>query len=174
MKYIALLRGINVGGKRKVLMADLKSLVNDLGGTEVITYIQSGNVIFSSKEFDEKQWADRLEDGIKEKFGHDVPVIVLNQENWDLLVNNNPFDTSEIAQFHVTVLDEFPTADNQLKLSEVKSGEDQYQVVGKAVYLHCKGKYHETKLGNNTIEKKLKVKATTRTWKSIVKIADLI
>ncbi|MBB3697709.1 DUF1697 domain-containing protein [Flammeovirga yaeyamensis] len=174
MKLVAILRGINVGGKRKILMADLKKLVEELGGTDITTYIQSGNVIFSSDEIDPQVWSKRLEKGIADTFGFDVPVIVLQQQQWQELIDNNPYKNEEINQLHVTILDSLPKEENKQKLAEVKSGADQYQIINKAVYLFCAGKYHETKLGNNVIEKKLGVKATTRNWKMVGKVRSLL
>ena len=79
-KFIALLRGINVSGQKKIKMSDLKLLFEDLGFQNVETYIQSGNVIFSSKEKSIKKLESKISSGIKSKYGFDVPVLVINPD----------------------------------------------------------------------------------------------
>ena len=86
--YIALLRGINVGGHKKLKMADLKSMMEELGFQNVVTYIQSGNVVFSAKE--EKDLSDNISNGIAEKFGYEVPVLVKTADEIAQILKNCP------------------------------------------------------------------------------------
>ncbi|MEM9885544.1 MAG: DUF1697 domain-containing protein [Bacteroidota bacterium] len=91
-KRIAILRGINVGGKRKLLMADLKSLFEQMNFTSVSTYIQSGNVFFDVQEVIEPAiLAQKIENAITEKFGYDVPVIIRTPKEIATAIQHNPF-----------------------------------------------------------------------------------
>ncbi len=172
-KKIAILRGINVGGKRKILMADLKSLCEKLQWDNVKTYIQSGNVIFNSDKFN-VALEDELENSIAEKFGFDVPVIVRNAKEFQDLIEKNPFiKDSDITQLHVTFLKEKPTEENINNTKTYNYEPDKFQINEKEVFVYCMGKYHQSKLTNNFFEKKLKIGATTRNWKTVLKLQEL-
>ncbi|AEL28542.1 DUF1697 domain-containing protein [Cyclobacterium marinum] len=176
-KKIAILRGINVGGKRKILMVDLKSLFEDLGYKEISTYIQSGNVIFKSAEkADELKIANSIEKAIEEKFGFEVPVIVRTAENLQKTLSNNPFskgDQEDIAPLHITFLAQEPAEENLIKIKVLDFSPDKFKIEGKDVFIYCEGKYHQSKLTNNFFESKLKVKATTRNLKTVRKLCEL-
>jgi uncharacterized protein (DUF1697 family) len=171
---IGILRGINVGGKRKILMADLKSLCEKLGLNNVATYIQSGNLIFASGK-QNSELESILEKGIKETFGFDVPVIVRSSKELDASIKNNPFydENADINSLHLTFLKEKPTKENQEKALAFNCEPDKFKIEDKYVYILCKGKYHKTKLTNNFFEKKLNTGATTRNWKTVLKLSDL-
>ncbi|MCG8579443.1 MAG: DUF1697 domain-containing protein [Bacteroidales bacterium] len=173
-RRIAILRGINVGGKRKILMNDLKSLCQQLGWKHVETYIQSGNVIFES-DYPGVELEMALEQAIKEHYGFDVPVIVRTSKEIKALADNNPFNgkESDITQLHLTFLKETPSNECVKKLNAYNVHPDRIQVVEKDVYMQCLGKYHQSKLTNNFFEKNLKVGATTRNWKTVLKLKEL-
>lgn len=172
-KKIAILRGINVGGKRRILMADLKILCEELGLKNVKTYIQSGNLIFDSDKTN-SMIEFELEKKIVEKFGFDVPVIVRDSEELQVSINKNPFvDFCDINQLHLTFLKEKPTEENKEKISTYNYEPDKFKIDNKDVFIFCSGKYHQTKLSNIFFEKKLKVGATTRNWKTILKLSEL-
>ena len=176
-KKIAILRGINVGGKRKILMADLKSLFEDLGFKEVITYIQSGNVIFmANNETSNIEIADQIEKSIKSKFGFDVPVIVRSAGDLWNTMKTNPFykgSTTDIAKLHITFLRSKPAQEYLEKIQAIDFSPDKFIVVEKDVFIYCEGKYHQSKLTNNFFEKKLKTTATTRNFKTLEKLCTL-
>lgn len=173
-RKIAILRGINVGGKRKILMADLKSLCETLGWIDVKTYIQSGNLIFNSSE-QNSELENILVSAISEKYGFHVPVIVRSPEELQTLIDKNPFYNKEadINQLHVTFLKEKPTVENTKQMETCSYEPDKMVIQDKDVFIFSSGKYHESKLTNNFIEKKLKVDATTRNWKTVLKLIDL-
>lgn len=173
-RKIAILRGINVGGKRKILMVDLKSLCEKMGWENVKTYIQSGNLIFKSgKETSELE--KELEKAIAEKFGFDVPVIVRTEKELEVSIQDNPFfDNASINQLHLTLLKEKPTKENEKKTLAYNYEPDKFSIKEKDVFIYCEGKYHQSKLTNNFFEKKLKVNATTRNWKTVLKLSQLI
>jgi len=176
-KKIAILRGINVGGKRKILMADLKLLFESLGFSNIITYIQSGNVIFdTTNELDDVELSDAIEKIILEKYKFIVPVIIRSFAEMKQLIENNPFyknENVELNQLYLTFLKEKPIEENILNLELYSSTSDKFIVKGKDVFIFCEGKYHQSKLTNNFFEKKLKVSATTRNWKTVLKLLDL-
>ena len=176
-KKIAILRGINVGGKRKILMADLKALFETLGHQNVSTYIQSGNVFFeadpSISHFD---LAKQITASIHTKYAFEVPVIIRDHEALKTAIQNNSFYQEEpdaLAQYHLTFLSEKPTPENLAKTETYDYPPDQFVIKDQEVFIKCAGKYHQTKLSNNFFEKKLKVQATTRNWKTVLKLFEL-
>lgn len=175
-RRIAILRGINVGGKRKILMADLKSMFEKMKFSNVSTYIQSGNVFFDAeKGFDNRDLGQKIENAIEKEFGFEVPVIVRTPKEIDSAINQNPFsyDDTDIVHLHLTFLNEEPTTENQEKAESYNYEPDKFEIKGKNVFIYCVGKYHQSKLTNNFFEKKLKVNATTRNWKTVLKLYEL-
>lgn len=169
---IALLRGINVGGKRKILMNDLRILFETLGYQNVHTYIQSGNVVFKSFDKSDKNViASMIENAINDKFGFDVPVIVIDKEQLDEAITINPFTSVyEKEKLHLTFLKKIPDPDLVKEVSEIDFDNDKLIIIKKWAFIYCEGPYHKTRITNNIFENKLKVQATTRTWKTILKI----
>lgn len=175
-RRIAILRGINVGGKRKILMADLKSLFNKMKFSNIHTYIQSGNVIFDlKKEIDNRNLGYKIEKAIEEEFGFEVPVIVRTPQEIEVAINQNPFynDDTDIVHLHLTFLNEKPTEENQENADSYNYQPDKFKILKNNVFIYCEGKYHQSKLTNNFFEKKLKVNATTRNWKTVLKLKEL-
>jgi len=175
-KKIAILRGINVSGKRRILMADLKSMFKDMGFSNISTYIQSGNVIFDSKEgSDNLELSRKIESAIAKKFDFNVPVIIRTPKELELIINKNPFykDDIEITHLHLTFLNEKPTKENQELIETYHFEPDKFVIDGKDVFIYCAEKYHQSKLINNFFEKKLKMNTTTRNWKTVLKLCEL-
>jgi len=173
---IALLRGINVGGKRKILMADLRALFEDLGFLEVKTYIQSGNVLFKSNtNKNNLSIGAAIAKAIEKKYTFDVPIVVLSVDELKEAVKINSYYTedADINNLHLTFLSETP--DNELleNILQLDYAPDVFDIKGRFVFLNILGKYHKTKLSNNLFEKKLKVSATTRNWKTVMKLLKL-
>ena len=155
-------------------MADLKSLCEKLGLNNVATYIQSGNLIFASGK-QNSELESILEKGIKETFGFDVPVIVRSSKELDASIKNNPFydENADINSLHLTFLKEKPSKENEEKALTFNYEPDKFKIQDKYVYIFCEGKYHQSKLTNNFFEKKLDTGATTRNWKTVLKLSDL-
>ncbi|MDF2436916.1 MAG: hypothetical protein K0Q95_1292 [Bacteroidota bacterium] len=165
---LAMLRGVNVGGK-KVPMAELRELYSEMKLENVRTYIQSGNVIFESKEDNPEKLAAQQEKKIKATFGFDVPVVIRNKKELGSVIKGNPFlNEKNIAEerLYVTFLKEMPSKELLEKITVPSGTSDRFEIIGKEIYLYCPGGYGETKLNNNFFEKKLKVDATTRNWRS--------
>ncbi len=176
-KYIAILRGINVGGQRKILMADLKKFCGNLGFTSIATYIQSGNIAFEAAETDTKQLQKTLENGITEKYGFQVPVIVLTKKDLEETLKNNPFLSENdilIDKLHVTFLKETPQESFIETVKSLDFGDDRFHIIGKNVYIYCPESYGNSKLTNSFFETKLKVKATTRNWKTVNILSEML
>lgn len=174
--YISILRGINVGGHRKILMAELRKMYEQLDFTQVKSYIQSGNVVFESdKKMSSLELENRLEKSIKETFGHEVPVLVRTSEEWEESINKNPFLNKETnpAKLFITFLSEIPSSEFKQELLSIDFSPDTIAIIAKCVYLHCERKYHETKITHQLIERKLKVKATARNWRTIMKLKEM-
>lgn len=177
VKYISILRGINVGGKRKILMADLKDLYSQLGFENIITYIQSGNVIFTAPTSENShQIAAKIQKAISDTYGFDVPVIIRTDNEIKEAVKANPYQEEEqtdIKQLHLTFLGEAPLKENIEVLEQTSGIKDRYQINTKDIFICCEGKYSDSKLTNQFFEKKLKVTATTRNWKTVNKLLEL-
>jgi len=178
MKYISILRGINVSGQKKIIMKDLVLLYLNLGFSHVVTYIQSGNVIFETPEKDQSKLMTLICESIKTKYNFDIPIIIRKQRELQKIMHNLPF--SEIAKDEmetkvlVTFLSGKPSQANTDALLKFAKPPEQMIIRGKEVYLYCPNGYGKTKLSNNFIEKKLNVDGTTRNWKSITKLNELL
>lgn len=176
MKYIALLRGINVSGKRKIKMIDLRAMCESMGLQDVQTYIQSGNIIFEHSEEDATVLETALKTQIEATFGFDVPVMLMPQAYLKEVVEGNPFlqknETIDTKLLHVTFLAEQPEGDLVKALAEKDYGTDEFEIIGNRAYLYFPNGYGRTKLTNAVFEKKLQVAATTRNWRTINKLKD--
>jgi uncharacterized protein (DUF1697 family) len=177
--YIAILRGINVSGQKIIKMEVLKLLYMELGFQHVQTFIQSGNVIFQSSISESGELESIITRKIEEIFNFYVPVIVLAREELKLIIENNPYakiENIDVSLLHVTFLSELPASSNIDKLQHITFENDEFFIENKAIYLYIKGGYGKTKLSNNFFESKLKVKATTRNWKTtceLLKLAEI-
>jgi len=174
-KYIVLLRGINVGGKNKLPMAELRILLSENGYKNVTTYIQSGNIFLNSaKTVDEIN--ENIKLLLKQQFGYDVPVVTLTAEEIKTCFTENPFLKVEedVKNLHVTFLNTIPE-NNLVENIEINSeNNDSYTIIGKTIYLHTPDGYHKTKFSNTQFEKKLKTQATTRNWRTTTKLYEMI
>ena len=176
MTYISLLRGINVAGQKKIRMADLKALYISLGFYDVQTYIQSGNVIFDS-ELGVDEIVTLIEKAISKQYGFEVPVQVREVGVFEKLIVECPFTELDLVKegtrVMVTFLENLPSEDNVAKLMTYVKEPERLVLYGRQIYLHCPNGYGKTKLSNTFMEKKLGVSATTRNWKSVVKLYEL-
>lgn len=171
--YVAMLRGINVGGN-PLKMEWLRSACDEIGFGEVRTYLQSGNVVFSSK-----LGAAAVAKTLKAKIdGHTrlpVPVVVRTAAEMQAIVEGNPFlkqKGADVTKLHVTFLGEVPVKPDTAKLDKLAGTRDEYRLSKREVYLHCPVNYGETKLSNTAIEKILG-SATTRNWNSVTALAAM-
>ena len=171
--YFIFLRGINVGGKRKVLMVDLKQTLEHLGYQKVKTYIQSGNVIATHASNAPQVLEQELYTTLLETFGFEIPVILRTYEQLATLLKTNPWQTELSEQLHVTFLKHQITLEQQSTIPHLEHQSDAFQFQGQDILLKCTSKYSDTKYSNQFFEKHLKTPATTRNWKTITTLIDL-
>lgn len=175
--FISILRGINVSGKNLIKMAALKTLYESLNFENVQTYVQSGNVIFAANATDLKILENKITTQIKKDFGFDVPVIVLTADRLGAIIKHNPFtkDNKKDHSFlHVTFLANIPTEINRIGIEAKKLAGEEIEFAEDVIYLYCPSGYGKTKLNNNFLENKLKVIATTRNWKTVNEILEIV
>ncbi len=169
ISYISLLRGINVSGQKLIKMDFLRSCYERLGFSKVSSYLQSGNVVFTSKETDLRKLEQKICKGIKQEFGFDVQVLVLGTEALKQIIIGNPL-VAEAANnpsgVYVSFLLSSPAVVNLKKIEDKKQEGEVVAVGENVVYLYCPGGYGRSKLNNNYLEATLKVGATTRNWKT--------
>ncbi len=168
--WIAILRGINVSGLRKLTMKELSTLFEGLRCNNVRTYIQSGNVVFESAKLDPANFAKQAEARIKKQYNFDVPVIVRSLADMKHVSKANPYlkrKGIELDKLHVTFFGEAPVAALAEKIMGVTFGNDSFSLIGGEVYVHCPDGYGKTKLNNTFFESKLKVIASTRNWRTV-------
>jgi len=177
MNYIALLRGINVSGKNLIKMNELVAIIQSIEYQNVRTYIQSGNILFETNERNLRKIESEIHDKILEEFGFDVPVLVISREMLNTVFENNPFinkNNSAIEKLYVTFLSDTPEQENIQKLNEIKNIEFKFSIENNVVYISCEKGYGNSKLNNNLFENKLKVSATTRNWKTVKKLLEMV
>ncbi|MFS0782699.1 DUF1697 domain-containing protein [Bacillus sp. 1P06AnD] len=177
--YIAFLRGINVGGKNKIKMAELRILLEGMGLKTVQTYIQSGNVLFEADE-DPQQVERGIARQIEGRFGFRIDVVVRNALELERIIHTCPFSEQAIEEadktcegepLHVAFLKEDPLQEGIDMLATLASCEEEYVIDGREVYLLFPRSIRYSKLAGQL--NKLGVPATARNWKTINKLAAM-
>ena len=183
--HVALLRGINVGGKNKVAMADLRALVTELGHTDVSTYIQSGNVLFSAApDGDCAAMAVVMAEAIAARLGVSSPVVVVSADELAGILAANPFpDEPDPKRVHAVVLSEPPGPDLSAKLdaalaqSTAKGARDELTAVGRTLYLHTPDGFGNSDLSATVMRivsmPKAGTTGTARNWATMTKLLEL-
>nr|WP_302579195.1 DUF1697 domain-containing protein [Methanobrevibacter arboriphilus] len=234
MKYIAFLRGINVGKNNIIPMDDLRNLFSAMGFKNIKTYLRSGNVIFESNENDMVDISSKISENIYNSFGFWIDSILMNEKDFIFLINNNPFfnnnsnnnsknnsnnnhnnnsnnfnnisnnsfnnnfngslnnnsknnsnnisnynsnNNETINELYVTIFKHkinIDLAENLIKESKKFNSDDKFLIFEKEIYLVCKNGYHKTKFNNNYFELKLDNIATTRSFKTLLKIKNIL
>ena len=171
--YIALLRGINVGGNNIIKMNDLKKMFTNLGIEKVETYIQSGNIVFQSENAAEILQS-LIHEEIKAAFGLSVPVILRTAAEWKEIMRTCPYqeELQEGESVHLTLLDKEPLTEVIEQLLKYKSESEECYISGRDVYLYLRKSILDSKISNQL--QKLKVPVTSRNWKTIKKIEVMV
>jgi uncharacterized protein (DUF1697 family) len=175
--FIALLRGINVSGKNLILMESLITSLESIGLLNVRTYIQSGNILFNYTESPNSMLEKSIRDTILKDFNCNVPVIVMTSKEMEKFILENPFVNERnmaIDSLHITCLSGSPDKELMNRILPLNDGIDEALILGTRIYLHCPTGYGRTRYTNTFFEKKLKQNATTRNWKTMLKLSSMI
>ena len=175
MRYIALLRGINVGGNKMIKMEELRKTFEALGFKNVASYINSGNLAFDAAMATEAKLVAKSEKTIEKDFGKSVPVMVRQQKDIECILAANPFDGEfgSHKEMHVLFLKEEMTKEKCDQLLEATPEKERFEVKGREIYCHLPLGVADSLLGKSFIEKKLKVSVTGRNWRTVEKLAEL-
>jgi uncharacterized protein (DUF1697 family) len=173
--FAALLRGINVGGKSRVPMAELRSALSSLGFEDVVTYIQSGNVVFRSPGGNAKEVATRIEKEVAKRFGVNAAVLIRTPPELAKIADANPFlsGESDLKKLHVVFLDARPGAKAAAQLDPARSPPDEFTLSGREIYLHLPNGFGRSKLTIDYFERRLGATATARNWKTLLELLQL-
>ena len=174
--HLALLRGINVGGKNKLPMKDLAAIFSAAGCENVQTFIQSGNVIFGAAPALSELLPDLISAQIATKFGHRPPVILRTAEQLRDVVLNNPFLKEGSAEdiLHVLFLADVPSSHQVASLDYSRSQPDAFLVQGQEIYLQLPHGVADTKLTNAYFDSKLSTICTGRNWRTVTELLELM
>lgn len=173
--FVALLRGVNVSGQKRIVMADLTNTLEASGLANVRTYLQSGNVVFDAENADAAEHAAAIHERIARDLGHDVAVLVLPSTEMQQVASSNPFSSAEVDEksLHVTFLFRQISSADFAHL-ELRAAEgERAESLGRAVYLCLPRGYGRTRLNNAFFEKALAMPATTRNWRTVLALARL-
>jgi uncharacterized protein (DUF1697 family) len=179
-RYLALLRGINVGGRNKVAMTDLRDIATALGHTEVATYIQSGNLLFSSSGTDATSIADALETEIAARLGVRPAVVVLSGRDLAQVIRDNPFPTEANpkclhAVFRRDVVDEDGIAAVGAAVEQARKAgsRDDATVVGRTLFLHTPDGFGRSEVAAVLARSKVQSAGTARNWATVTKLMSM-
>jgi uncharacterized protein (DUF1697 family) len=173
--YVALLRGVNLGARNKVPMAELRRRLTALGFLDVTTYIQSGNVVLWAAGTTEAKVGAAIERAVKQGFGVTAAVLVRTRAELSATASKNPLLRRGVdpKSLHVTFLASKPTAARVRALHDQAFSPDEHVVRGREVYLRCPNGYGRSKLGNAFLEQALGTTATTRNWTTVGTLLEL-
>ena len=171
--YIALIRGINVGGHKKVPMAMLRNLLSNAGFEDVKTYIQSGNVVFKSSVKNSNTIAIIIQKEIESQFGFLVPVIIKTKEELQEIFNSCVFSEEKKSKSYFILLNKIPNANLVKEVETITFENEEFSIVNNCLYFYSSVGYGRTKFNMNNFEKKLNVKATSRNYNTINKLLAL-
>lgn len=173
---VALLRGINVGGKNKLPMADLSAMFRETGCDDVRTYIQSGNVVFRASTELAGDIPSLISASIIDQFGYSVPVVTRTASEFEEIVQANPFAGigAEANKLHVMFLADLPDRARVDALDPNRSPGDEFAVLGREVFLHCPNGVARSKLTNAYFDSSLSTTSTSRNWRTVGKLLEMV
>jgi uncharacterized protein (DUF1697 family) len=191
--FVSLFRGINVGGHHAIRMNELKDLHESLGFQDVVTYIQSGNVVFTSDDAGVAQLPGQIEEGFAKKFGFRVKVMVRTSAEFTEIIANNPFQNQQMKEPKRVVVLFLATRPDSTALEDIHKayagpeelyllpagiacgqGEQEGSRIGQELYIYYPDGIGRSKLLLPFIEKKLKTMGTGRNWNTILQLQKLI
>jgi uncharacterized protein (DUF1697 family) len=169
-RYVALLRGINVGRHKRMPMADLRELLSGLGYSDVKTLLQSGNAVFTSPARSAAGVERAIEKAIADRFGFDVRVLVRTKEEVGAAVAGNPLPVPDGSRFLVSFLDRNPPASRLQQIDAAQVEPEQFAVGTKVLYIWCARGFMDSKLLPLLSDERLGVVATARNWNTVTKL----
>ncbi|MCD9185119.1 MAG: DUF1697 domain-containing protein [Pyrinomonadaceae bacterium] len=174
MKYVAFLRGINVGGRNKVKMETLRKACTAIGFESVKTYINSGNIIFETKKTADRKLAEKISEAIEKEFGLQIKTIVRAVSEIEEIIENNPFagQFENDKDLHVFFLDEEMTNEKTELLLSKNNENERYFVRGREIFCLLKIGVSDSLMGKDYIAKKLRVSSTARNWRTVNKVLE--
>ena len=174
-RYVALLRSVNVAGHGRIAMQQLRASFEALGYTGVTTYIQTGNVLFSTGSRGQAGVASAIQERLAEDFGDSPAVIVRTVPELLRVGTASPYAKAgaDPSRHHVTFLATAPTPAALGTLTLPPSGRDELVVDGREVYVHTPDGYATTKFTGTFLERRLGVVSTTRNWNTVTKLCEL-
>jgi uncharacterized protein (DUF1697 family) len=172
--YIALFRGINVGGKNRLPMKDLRSLLADLGAQSVQTYIQSGNAVFRHETENAPRLSDNIAAAIKQSHGFDPRVLLLDLGVMEQAIASNPYPEAEAEpkSLHLYFLASVPQNPDLETLDSIKQDDERFKLIDQVFYLHAPAGIGRSKLAAR-VEQALGVAVTARNWRTACKITAM-
>jgi uncharacterized protein (DUF1697 family) len=173
--HVALLRGINVGGKHMLPMKQLAAMFGDAGCGDVQTYIQSGNVVFRATPALARRVPALIAEAVSNRFGFQTPVVTRTVEELRNIARHNPFPhaSANPGTLFVAFLESRPGAAKVAKLDPERSPPDRFAVRGREVYLHCPNGIGRSKLTNEYFESRLATASTVRNWKTLLALIEM-
>ena len=174
-KYVALLRGINVGGNNKLPMKDLVSIFESAGCKNVVTYIQSGNVLFECAP-NVARLQSTVGAAIEKKFGFNPPFVVRQSDDLEKVLRGNPFlkAGAQEDELHVVFLADEPTSEAITRLEQNRVSPDEFAVRGKEIYLRLPNGAGRSKLATAPSHPKFGIVATARNWRTVKKLFEMV
>ncbi|MCU1277812.1 MAG: hypothetical protein JWM53_1358 [bacterium] len=175
-RYVTLLRGINVGGKNMLPMKELAAIFAAAGASDVSTYIQSGNVLFTATAAVASKLAAATQKRIAARYGFQVPVVIRSADEIAAVARNNPFldAGADFAILAVMFLADKPSPRAVGALDPQRSPPDELVVRGREIYLRCPNTFAKTKLTNAWLDSKLETTSTARNWRTVLKLDELL
>jgi uncharacterized protein (DUF1697 family) len=172
--FVALLRGINVGGRNVIAMAQLRALFTSLGFEDVATYIQSGNVVFRSASADSDELTARIENAVAEALSATPTVILRVAAELEGIAARNPYvPGSDVGKLHVVLLRDAPGRDAAATLDPDRSPADAFALEGREIYLRLPNGAGRSKLTIDYFERALGVPATQRNWNTLLRLIEM-
>ncbi|WP_298754638.1 DUF1697 domain-containing protein [uncultured Psychroserpens sp.] len=168
--YVILLRGINVGGHKKVPMAELRELLSKQGFVDVKTYIQSGNIILKSSEKDHEKVEQIVQQAILDHFGFEVPVMARTRNEIEQIFDACPFSEAKKENSYFTILSRIPKKELVDEVMQITYDNEEFQIIKDCLYFYSSVGYGKSKFNMNMFEKKLNVRATSRNYRTMVKL----
>ncbi len=173
--YVALLRGINVGGENRLSMKDLVAIFSEAGCGDVQTYIQSGNVVFRATEARASRIPAAIATAVSDRLGFRAPVVMRTAGELRAIARGNPFlrAGADAEGLHVMFLADRPSPGKVATLDPKRSPPDEFEVRGREIYLRCPNGAARTKLTNAYFDTKLSTTSTMRNWRTVLKLVEM-